>query len=68
MKGVCVGDVVDDDGDRRISDVGRNERPEALLAGCVPQLKADGPVLQVHRLGQEVDADGRLKLIKQNIC
>ncbi len=66
VKGVCVGNVVDDDGDGGISDVGRNERSETLLSGSVPQLKADGPVLQVHRFGQKVDADSSLKSIKKS--
>ena len=58
MKRVGVGDVIDDDGDGRVSNVGRDETPEPLLTGRVPQLQPDRSVLQVHRLGEEVDADG----------
>ena len=60
MKRVGVGDVIDDDGDGRVSNVGRDETPEPLLTGRVPQLQPDRSVLQVHRLGEEVDADGGL--------
>ena len=60
VEGICVGDVVDDDGDGRVADVGWNEGPKSFLSGSIPQLKSHGPVLQVHRLGEEVDADGGL--------
>lgn len=36
------------------------KRRATHLSGGVPELQADGTVLEVHRLGQEVDADGRL--------
>ena len=55
-KGQRTGDVVDDDGDARVADVRRDQTAEAFLAGRVPQLESDGAVLEVHGLGQEVDA------------
>ena len=55
-------DVVDDDGDGGVSDVGGDERAEALLPRRVPQLQPHRPVLQVHRLRQEIDADRRLQI------
>lgn len=60
MEAVGVGDVVDHDSHGAVPDVGRNEGSEPLLSGCVPQLKADSSILEVHRLGKEVDTDGRL--------
>ncbi len=60
MEGICVGDVVDDDGHGGVADVGWNEGPKSFLSGSIPQLKSHGPVLKVHRLGEEVDADGGL--------
>ena len=51
-----TGDVVDDDGDARVADVRRDQTAEPLLAGRVPQLESDGAVLEVHGLGQKVDA------------
>ncbi len=61
MEGVGVGDVVHHHGHGGVADVGGDERPEALLPSSVPQLQAHRAVLQVHGLGQEVDADGGLK-------
>lgn len=55
MEERLTGDVVNDDSDARVSDVGRDEGAEALLSGGVPELEADGAILKVHGLGQEVD-------------
>jgi hypothetical protein len=39
-----------------------SERTGKLLRGLfVPELEADGAVLEVHRLGQKVDPDRRLQ-------
>eukprot|EP00740_Mantoniella_antarctica_P012457 CAMPEP_0181373696 /NCGR_PEP_ID=MMETSP1106-20121128/15543_1 /TAXON_ID=81844 /ORGANISM="Mantoniella antarctica, Strain SL-175" /LENGTH=277 /DNA_ID=CAMNT_0023491465 /DNA_START=906 /DNA_END=1742 /DNA_ORIENTATION=- len=45
---------------RAVADVRWDQRAEALLPGRVPQLQPHRAVLQVHRLGQEVDADSGL--------
>ncbi len=55
-----TGDVVDDDGDGRVADVRGDEGAEPLLAGRVPQLQADGAVVEVHGLREEVNANGGL--------
>lgn len=49
-------DVVHDYCHAGIANVGRNERTESLLSRGVPELKAHGAILEVHRLGEEVDA------------
>ena len=54
------GDVVDDDGDGGVADVGGDEGAEAFLARGIPELQAHGAVFEVHGFGQEVDADGGL--------
>mmetsp|Transcript_7344 Transcript_7344/g.17995 ORF Transcript_7344/g.17995 Transcript_7344/m.17995 type:complete len:252 (+) Transcript_7344:347-1102(+) len=62
-EGCAVGDVVDDDGDGGVADVGGDEGAEALLSGGVPELEADGAVFEVHGFGEEVDADGGLVVV-----
>lgn len=57
MERIGIGDVIDDNSDRGIPNVAWYEAPETLLAGGVPQLKANRPVLQVHGLGEEIDTD-----------
>ena len=60
MEGFKVRDVVDDDGDGAVANVGGDERAEALLAGGVPQLKANGTIFEIHGFGEEINADGGL--------
>lgn len=43
-------DVVNDNGNGRVADVGGDEGAEAFLAGGVPELEADGAVFEVHCL------------------
>lgn len=43
-------------------------RWHVLLAGGVPQLQADSAVLQIHRFGQEVNANGRLQVHIEKLC
>lgn len=50
-----TGDIVDDNCDGRVSNVGGDEGPEPLLSRGVPELEPDRPVLEVHRLAQEVN-------------
>mmetsp|Transcript_45222 Transcript_45222/g.114492 ORF Transcript_45222/g.114492 Transcript_45222/m.114492 type:complete len:307 (-) Transcript_45222:164-1084(-) len=59
-EGGAVADVVHDHRHAAVADVAGDEAAEALLPGGVPQLQPHGAVLQVHRLRQEVDADGGL--------
>ena len=67
VEAVGVGDVVDDDGHGAVADVRGDEGAEALLSRRVPQLEADGAVLKVHRLGQEVDADRGLEFYEDRV-
>lgn len=60
LEGFLRGDVVDDDGDGGVADIGGDEGAEAFLARRVPELEADGAVFEVHGFGEEVDADGGL--------
>ena len=53
-------DIVHHNSDRRITDIGGNKRSESFLTCCVPKLKSNGAVLQIHGLGKKIDADGRL--------
>eukprot|EP00967_Tisochrysis_lutea_P145546 scaffold273386_cov28-Tisochrysis_lutea.AAC.1 len=52
-------DVKHDDRHVRVSYVGWDERSESLLSGGIPQLQPHRPVLHGHRLGDEIDSDGR---------
>ena len=58
-EGLAVGDVVADDRHGGVPDVRRDQRSEALLTSGVPQLQPHGAIVDGHRLGDEVDADGR---------
>ncbi len=58
FEGVAIGDVVDDNGDRSVSDVVGDESLEAFLSGRIPQLQTDGLVLEEDVLRDEVDSDG----------
>jgi CO dehydrogenase/acetyl-CoA synthase beta subunit len=35
--------------------------------GCVPKLQPDGPVFEIHGLGEEVDADGGLVRVVERV-
>jgi hypothetical protein len=43
-------DVVDNHGNARVANVRRYERAEPLLTGRIPELEADGAVVEVHGL------------------
>jgi hypothetical protein len=58
FEGVAISDVVDDNGDRSVSNVVRDESLEAFLSGRIPQLQTDGLVLEEDVLRNEVDSDG----------
>ena len=63
-----TGDVVDDDGDSGVPDVTGNEGAKSFLSRRVPQLQTHRPVLQIHRLGQEVDPYcGLVRVVKSVI-
>lgn len=47
-RGMLTGNVVNNDGDCRVSDVTRYERAEAFLSRCVPQLQSDSSILEIH--------------------
>lgn len=63
-----AGDVVHDDGHRRVADVTRNEAAKpsrrkreatlSLLARRIPQLESNRSLLEGHRFGQEIDSNG----------
>mmetsp|Transcript_6813 Transcript_6813/g.26330 ORF Transcript_6813/g.26330 Transcript_6813/m.26330 type:complete len:322 (+) Transcript_6813:165-1130(+) len=52
-----IGDVVHYHGHGGVPDVAGDEAAEALLTSGIPQLQAHCAVVQVHGLGQEVDAN-----------
>lgn len=58
LEGVAVGDIIDDNGHRGIANVVGDEGLESLLASGVPELEADGLLLEEDVLGDEIDADG----------
>jgi len=63
VKGVGVGDVVAEEGGVGAAIVEFADAAEALLAGSVPYLEADGDVGVVwddEGLGEEIGTDGRL--------
>lgn len=60
VEGGELGDVVDDDCDVGITDVGRDQGPETLLTCGVPKLKLDSLVLKMHLLWNEVNSNGGL--------
>ncbi|KAL3708972.1 hypothetical protein TMatcc_002761 [Talaromyces marneffei ATCC 18224] len=41
-----VGDVVHDDSDTRVTDIGGDEGSETFLAGCVPELQSNCSVFE----------------------
>ena len=53
-----IGNIIHDDCDRRISNIIGNQCSKPLLACGVPELKADGFLLQEDILGDEIDANG----------
>jgi hypothetical protein len=59
LEGVAIGDVVDYDCDGGVADVVGDEGLKAFLPGGVPELEADGLVLEEDVLRDEVDPDGR---------
>mmetsp|Transcript_10409 Transcript_10409/g.12283 ORF Transcript_10409/g.12283 Transcript_10409/m.12283 type:complete len:225 (-) Transcript_10409:83-757(-) len=67
LEGLARCDVVADDGDGAVFDVGRDEGLEAFLAGRVPQIQNYDFVLHVHLLAHEVDADRRLIVLVEAV-
>ena len=59
LEGGPIGDIIDHNSHRGVSYVIGDERFEPFLPGGVPQLQADGLVLEEDVLRDEVDADGR---------
>lgn len=55
-----TGDVVNDDGNVRISDVTWDKTAETFLSSGVPELEANGLLIVGDRLGYKVDSDGGL--------
>ena len=60
MKGIQVGHIIHQKDRMRIPQVARNEASESLLASCVPELQANGPVSYDYIFGEEIDANGGL--------
>ena len=53
-------DIVDDDRDLAVSEIVGEEGSEPFLAGGVPDVEADGLVLDIEGLGNEVNPDSWL--------
>lgn len=60
MKGVKVGHIIHQKDCMRIPQVARDEASESLLASCVPELQADGPVGYYYVFGEKINANGGL--------
>lgn len=54
-----VRNIVHHHSNARVSDVGRNQGTESLLAGGIPKLKTDSPIFKVHSLDTIVSPDIR---------
>ena len=61
QEGSSVRDVIHHYSHRAISDIGRDQRAEPLLTSRVPQLQADGSLLEVHGGGYEIYTYGTLQ-------
>ncbi len=68
FEGILGGDVIDDDSNGGISDVVGNEGFKSFLTGRIPQLQADGLILEEDILGDEVDADGGSLSVERGTC
>ena len=67
LEGLSACDVIYNDGDGGVFDVGGDEALEALLAGRVPEVQDDDLVLDVHLVRHEVDADSRLIVLIEGV-
>ena len=54
LEGLRIRNIVDNNGNARVSDVGRNQGTESLLAGGIPKLKANGSVFKIHGLMKHI--------------
>mmetsp|Transcript_71488 Transcript_71488/g.149453 ORF Transcript_71488/g.149453 Transcript_71488/m.149453 type:complete len:202 (-) Transcript_71488:116-721(-) len=62
VEGPPSTDVVDEQGACRPSIVGLGDRSESLLASCVPDLKLDLVILDLHDSVPELDTNGHIML------
>lgn len=60
-KVTLTGDVVDYNADSRITNVAWYQRTETFLPSRVPQLQTNRSVVEIHRLGQEINTNGGLQ-------
>lgn len=63
-EGLCVGNVVDDDDSVGASIIAGCDGSEALLAGCVPNLKLHRLAVQVHCSNFKVHPDGANEAVR----
>jgi hypothetical protein len=63
---IVTRNVEDDNGNRRVPNVRRNQTTKTLLTRSVPELKSYSAILQVHCLRQEVNSDCCLSQRKVN--
>jgi len=50
--------IINHDSHRRIPNVTGDQTPKSLLAGRIPQLKPHCPIIEIHGLGEEINANG----------
>ena len=62
VKGLGPRGVIDKDGSIGVSEVGRDEGLVLFLPGSVPQLQAEGPLVESDISGEKVDPDGGLDI------
>ena len=62
LKGGLTSNVVDNNGSRRVLNIGRDERVEPLLPGSIPQLDPQCLILDMDSFRDEVDPNSRLHM------
>ena len=55
---VSTGNIVDEEGTGRTSVVGAGYALKGFLAGCIPNLKLNVLLANLHRASSEFDTDG----------
>src|SRR5437762_7989838 len=46
--GIVTSNIINNDSNRRIPNVTRNQRPKPLLSSSIPQLQPYSPIIEVH--------------------
>jgi hypothetical protein len=68
VEAFAAGDVVDEKDGVGVAEVAGDETFEAFLASSVPELEADGALVDDDVFGDEVDAYGGLHILTRTLC